>query len=136
MKKLEGNISISKPICYGVSRMNIEIQDENSDIKFLELSLSLEDFTRAITGQACIPIEFEIRGLDNVGKIKEQKELVFEMPKSNYGEQRIIDALKYASLAAEPGWSVNNYFSSQNSFFQKDDKYYARTTQYRYMEKK
>lgn len=54
--------------------MRIQIEDDSSRIHFLEARLGVEDFMRALAGRGYIDCEFELRGVENVGKILETKQ--------------------------------------------------------------
>jgi hypothetical protein len=51
----------------------ILLQDSLSRVQFVEVEMSLEDFTRAVTGSGYIPMKFNTRKLENVGLKKENK---------------------------------------------------------------
>lgn len=77
---MKGRITISKVHNCSTREdtIHISIEDELSSIEFVRAEMSLEDFAKAITGQGLMPVEFELRGLKNVGKRLETKtELVY-----------------------------------------------------------
>lgn len=129
MKNLKGEIQISRP-SYGDGSEFIEIQitDESSRTRFVKLKMSYSDFTRAITGQSCIPITFDTSGLDVVGMVKETKDLVFPIPKydSDWAKEN-------CHKFADEGWIADTYFRSQKSLRGQDGNYTAHGTQYRYV---
>ncbi len=77
MSKLEGKISITRPRGPEGDFIKIEIEDNNSHATFVSLTMTLEEFGLAITGLCARPVELDVRGLGVVGKIREQKGLVF-----------------------------------------------------------
>jgi hypothetical protein len=95
--------------------------------------MSIQEFGEAITGSASRPVTLDVRGLEHVGLMKQTKELIFELDTANYGGRRIEKARKVAQYYADDGWTANLYFGSQNSFFIKDGKCYARTYQHRFV---
>lgn len=135
-KFIEGKITISRPMGYDNDYVSLTVQDESSRAEFLEVRISLVDFTKAITGQGHMPVRFTTKGLDVIGKTKEQKELVFSMGEDGITKNDKDIAEYHAQSYADEGWIASNYFGSQNSFFTKDGIRYARTTQFRYVEKK
>lgn len=107
------------------------VRDGSSKIEFLELHIEFADFAQALTGLAHVECEADYRGLDNVGKTKEVSPFEFEMPKGKYRDKDT--AREIAAKVAPEGWMVENYFSSQGSFFTEDGMEMARTTIYRYV---
>lgn len=133
--KLLGNVTISKVNAGGKYFMEIRIQDENSRGTFVTARMSMEDYAHCSTGLAHQAATLEVKGLKNVGKVKEQKPLIVEMPEHcGYGDDREALAIKTARAHADEGWEISTYFRSQRSFYAKDGIEYAQTTQYRYVE--
>lgn len=126
--KTTGSITISR-----VSTTNkedyisIRVEDELSGARFLGIELPLGDFSLCVTGRSGVPCKMELRELQNVGKKKESKELIFEMPECCY-DDRIASARTEALRHTPEGWTANTYYGSQDSFFAKDGKQWARTT--------
>lgn len=135
MKKgLPGKINIIRPMNSHDDRIRIELIDENSHIHFLELKMTLADFTKAVTGQGYIPIEFDVRGLENVGLVKEMMPLEFPLPpETNYSNEKEV-AKELAHKHCNQGYQPSLYFGSQTSFKRSNGVTVARTTQYRYVE--
>lgn len=68
---IKGKLTISRPQCSsGEKYINIEVEDDDARIVFLTLKISLEKFSEAITGLASSGCEFEVGGLENVGKLR------------------------------------------------------------------
>lgn len=111
-KKLKGAITIGRP-SYGDGRelMVIQFRDELSRVRFLDIEMSLPDFMKALTGQAEMPIEMQVRGLEDVGKVKETKPLKFPVYDTNREA-----AADLAPAYADEGWQADLYFNSQDSF--------------------
>ena len=68
---MKGKISIGKVTCCGSPEgdyISIEVEDELSSINFLKVKMDLESFAKALMGLGNVPVEFELRGLDRVGK--------------------------------------------------------------------
>ena len=119
--KIEGQISIR----FDKSGLTIEVYDKNSSITFLEASLNPEDSCAALGRLFMVPCVLDVKGLDKIGKKHENSTHEFEIP------DRRIDKEVLYKLAVEScpdGWKPDNYFNSQNSFFQKDGKQFARCT--------
>jgi len=74
---LKGVITISRPSGSGPERIEIEVQDKLSGVKFFEATIGLADFTRALTARGDVPIRFNFRP-KLVGLKREHKtEIVF-----------------------------------------------------------
>ena len=80
--------------------------------------------------------EFITRGLDVIGKRHEWETFEFMIPenvlvldKSGYAER----LANHANTLLSDGWEAEGYFGSQNSFFTKDGKNWARCTIRRYV---
>ena len=66
---MEGKLTISR---IG-DKIEIALEDRSSSIEFVRASVGLQDFTKALTGLALIPVEFELKGSELVGKELEVK---------------------------------------------------------------
>jgi hypothetical protein len=112
----------------------IELHDEDAAMTFIEIKLTPEHLSDALSRLAHVPCKAEIIGIDKIGKKMEHKTLEFEIPEnSGWGEERRNIASKYAKKACPEGWEPDNYFGSQNSFFSKDEKQFARCIIRRYV---
>lgn len=125
---MEGGLTITRPNHAGEDGfINITVRDRSSRTNFLTVEVSLANFTQAITGLAETDCQIEVRNLDRVGLKKESKALEFSTPEgSGYRNKEM--AFKEALRLCPEGWSVNNYFNSQDSFFTKDGREWARTS--------
>ena len=129
-KFIEGSVTISKTYAGDDQHMSIEVMDEASRKRFINVKVSIKDMMEALTGLCNVPATFHLSGTDVVGKKKETKVLVFEIPdfhSRDYAEEK-------AQSFADEGWTAKIYFGSQMSFFGKGDKYFASTSQFRYVE--
>lgn len=136
MKKLKGNITISKVHGPDGYYVELRVRDKLSLNTFIEVKMSLEDYARVITGLAEVPIEMSVKNLDSVGKKKESKPLTFEIPKEySYDSEKYAKA--NAQKFADDGWIADTYFGSQGSYRYdnsgEEQKKIAVTTQYRYI---
>jgi len=130
---MKGKLSITRP-SYGDDKKKIliTIKDTSSRIRFCDIEIDYDKFTKCITGLSEVECDFVTRSLNDVGKTKEQLEMVFKLPTSYYtmGKDRIIFIAKNKIPS---GWSCNLFFNSQDSFFNIDGRKYARTTIYRWI---
>lgn len=132
--QIKGHVTISRPNGNGPEVMTIEVADSEARIPFVKVSMPLSDFTRCLTGLAHSPCELTVRGLQNVGKIREQKTIEFPIGKDRHFRDKERAAEVGKSYTPE-GWTMSNYFASQNSFFTVDGECWARTQIQRWVER-
>ena len=133
--KHDGQITISRPqYGNGTKKIVITIKDTNSVIDFIELEIDYVNFTEAITGLAYSECKFETRLLDKVGKKRIIDNFEFEMdnPKLSRSKEFAIEKVK---KICPIGWECSTYFGSQDSFFDRDGKSFARTKIMKWVEK-
>ena len=135
-KMNNGRLTISRPNYGGEQqKISIKVRDDNSRITFLEIEIDLAKFTECLTGLSEVDCNIKTRGLGKVGKTKEMKPFEFEMPEDKkWDNDRKVIAANLASKLAPEGWKPELYFNSQNSFFDKDGKQYARTSLLRWID--
>jgi hypothetical protein len=104
----------------------IRIRDKSAGISFIEMTMTREQWVNATMNRlaGCSVKSAEVRGLDLVGKTAERKILEFEIPEFRDREY----AIKNVHIHCPGGWTADDDFDSQDSFFEKDDKNYARTS--------
>jgi len=133
MKNLKGKLTIGNVSTNdGIGYIEIRLECVNSSIEFVRVKISHEEMMRALCSQAFRPVEFDLSGIENVGKRQEQKDLVFKMPNTTYGSRKEI-AEQEAQKHADKGWIASRYFGSQSSFFTNTEGTFAKTLQYRYV---
>ncbi len=123
--ELEGKISI----LIGQESTTIEIRDEVSNITFCSIELTPDQLSSALSRLMHTPCKMRVRALDNVGKKHEHKKIEFEIPESlrSSSNSKELTKLSQEFVDKEMGaWKSDGHFSSQDSFFTKDDKQYAR----------
>jgi hypothetical protein len=123
--KIKAKLGLSRAGMGSDSRMLMQIEDDTSGVLFAELEIPMEAFAFLVTGMYGIKADCELRGLENVGRIRESKaELV---PVTSALEQ--WDARKDADLIAAAlapfevnGWKGNESdLFNQNKRVHKDD---------------
>lgn len=79
---MKGRISISRFMSNRKPErgISITVEDESSGVRFLDLTLSAENFGNAVTGLGSLECEFELRGTDLVGLKQEHKEESVAVP--------------------------------------------------------
>jgi len=100
---MKGKITISRQSSNfdDPTPIHIGIEDVNSCIEFLEVSMSLEDFATAITGQGRIDCNIETRGLDKIGSKREHKTIIIDAGKYQVEKD---DAIKLVAPFEDDGW--------------------------------
>lgn len=118
---MKGSLTISRP-SYGDGRRKIRIcvRDELSRNQFLEVEIDYAEFTEALTGMSETEIDFQVYGLENVGKLRvfEKRQIVY--PDTPYNKASMESWL--IENAQEEGWIVNPYLGSQQSVIHVDGK--------------
>lgn len=124
MEKLQGKISIFINREY----TTIEIEDENANARFVKVTLTPEQLSAALSRQMSVDCDLEVKGLWRVGKKHENKKLEFEIPEKLATSSKSNELQELAQSQLNDGWIAESYFGSQDSFFKKEGKQYARVT--------
>ena len=107
---------------------SLEIEDDKACIKFVKVRLNNKQVCQMLSRLASIHCEkVEVFNLEKVGKKHINKTFEFELPTCDWHDRKEI-ALQQIKYVCPKGWKSDNYFNSQDSFFTKDDKLYARVT--------
>lgn len=108
----------------------LEVEDFDSRETFVRVELTPQQFVDAMARLACVPCKATVGGLGHIGKYHECKDFDFVIPEKVADDwknrQRI--AAEIAARECPDGWTAEEYFGSQDSFFSKDGKNYARCT--------
>ncbi len=113
-------------------RTTIEIEDRTSNSVLCKIKLTPEQFCSALGRCAYIkPESCKVYNLDKIGKKHENEKFCFEIPHSVYDHRKYIDEIYEIGTKAlkeekAEEWEMDKYFNSQDSFFSKDGKDYAR----------
>lgn len=110
----------------GAEGTEIRITDEKSGVSFVQVKLNPEQPSRLFARQACVKCEVEVRNLELVGKQLENDMLEFEIPSGTTRYNGLEQIVKLSKDACPEGWTPDEYFGSQNSFFTKGGKSFAR----------
>lgn len=105
----------------------IEIYDEVSRECIVVVTLTPEQICTALSRLCRTECTIRVGNLERVGKKLLIDHLIFPMPEYSFNNKKEIASKEALRLCPE-GWLPDNYFGSQNSFFVKDVKTYARTT--------
>lgn len=112
--KINATLSITRPSGDYVS---ISIRDEASRIRFVELNISHEEFSRALGSLAERPaIECDVRGLENVGKQVDTETFIIKPDTDIPGKHRDYMGAEAALIEAAiaqgfggDGWEISAY---------------------------
>jgi len=115
-------------------RCTIEIRDNLSAIRFVEVKMTPENFVAALGRRADTECECTVTGLDHVGMKREQSQIEFELPDHTYETRKKV-AIEEAKKHTPEGWEASDYYGSQGSFVTRFEKpTIARTSIYRWVE--
>ena len=95
---MDGKISIGNVSSCGNYKdgyISITVEDSLSSIGFLEIRMDITDFARALMGLGHLPVKYELRGVENLGKKFEVKDIpvaVAMRPGTCHLEDKDIDA--------------------------------------------
>ena len=112
-----------------------ELWDRVSGTMFARITMDSDSFAKALGGLSEVKCEkADVFALDRLNKKHEHKTFEFPLPEDvGFGDCKPA-AIQAAKDAAPVGWTSDCSFSSQNSFFQKDGKPWARTIIRRWVE--
>lgn len=115
-------------ILVGRESTTIELKDDKSNTTFAKVTLTPEQLSSALSRIAYTPCEIEVYRLESVGKKMEMKEFTFEIHQ-DLGRRESAAINQIALRVAPEGWTPDNYYGSQTSFFHNAEGVkFARTT--------
>ena len=126
MKKLKGKITILINSDY----TEIRIEDSISSLPIATITLTPKQLSEALSRVASTPCEIEYWNNEkNLGKELQVDSFSVELTEEEYDdyENRVEIAKKKVNKQIPKGWVSDDYFNIQNSFYKKDEKYYAQT---------
>jgi len=85
---MKGRLSIGKVTCCGNREkdyIRIQLEDSLSSMEFVQVKVDLKTFTQALFGLSNVPMEFELMGIDRVGKKYEHKTVEVLIPRPDIG---------------------------------------------------
>jgi hypothetical protein len=113
----------------------ITVDDRDAVRGMIKIEMSMKSLALAITGQGCIEGKGTARNIERVGTIMENKDFTFFIGGDDYGNAQKARAIEEAQRICPAGWTPDLSFSSQNSFFKRDGKQFARTIIRRWVDK-
>lgn len=112
----------------------IELIDSDSSTTFATAILTPEQLSSALSRMVYTDCNIEVSELGRVGKKMEHKYLEFPINAQGiYGNDRVKIASETSKQFIPEGWISDDYYSSQQSFFTKDNQQYARVIIRRYI---
>lgn len=136
-------IKTKAEVFFGVNTNNhtnesvIQISCAISGLQIAEITLNPVQLTQLLGGMGGVDGEMTYyNNGDNIGKVRESMTLEFEIPEkyNRYDNDDIEEIKKLAEKNCPDGWVASTYFRSQNSFFRKDGKSFARTNAFRWVD--
>lgn len=106
----------------------IEIIDSNANTTLAHIRLTPEQLSAILSGKCYVNCECTTGDLTRIGKKHETKMFEFEITYSKTKEDLTIACIEALFAQGMHEWVSDNYYKSQDSFFSKDGKDYARTT--------
>jgi hypothetical protein len=79
---MKGRIGMTRSGMGSDTRMRIEIEDAKSGVSFLEITMDMEKWAYAATGMFGVEMDFELRGVDTIGKVHETKTELVPVPEN------------------------------------------------------
>jgi hypothetical protein len=128
--KIKANISISRS---SNNMVNLTLTDEASGIQFVDMQISMSDYASIITGLSHVEIEGEVRGLENVGKLKVREPRRVICPLDTYDRSTLREWL--LTTQAEDGWTIDGYLGSQKSIVQHEGQRVLNYAVYKYIDR-
>lgn len=104
----------------------IEILDSDANTYLAKVKLTPEQLSKVLGRQGHIECQCTTGDLTRIGKKHESENFEFEITKGRSDVELYADCSKALIEHGMQEWAPDNYYSSQNSFFKKDGKDYAR----------
>lgn len=128
MKLLDASITILVNVEY----TEIRITNNQSNTDFVRAKLTPEQLSMCLSRMGNTKCEVDVYGLDKIGKTHENTKFEFEILDSMHkkGNEVSLHATCIESLQKQgmEGWIPDAYYGSQDSFFSRNGKHFARVT--------
>lgn len=107
------------------TRVIIRLHDEHAGTKIVDVELTAEEFTSALSSLSNRPCKIDLGDVKKFNKVMEHKTFEFKIGDGwNLNDEELAKE-KLKEVIPE-GWEGGN-FSSKDSFFNKENERYART---------
>ncbi len=104
----------------------IEIHDADSNTAIVVVNLTPEELSACLSRQGYVSCKCITGNLDRVGKTHENKKFEFEITYSKSQQDLELACNEALFSLGMHEWVSDQYYKSQDSFFKKDGKEYAR----------
>ena len=129
------NIQAKLTLLVSGDAVTIEVHDAAAAVRFLTLELTPEQFCAVLGRLAMVPCQSaKVTGLDLVGKSHECKNFEFPLPAGVKWRDKEAATTEVQRVCPD-GWEPDLYFSSQDSFFDREGQRWARTMIRRWVER-
>jgi hypothetical protein len=108
--------------------MEISVKDNKSASLIMKLNLTPDQVMKVLSRLVVVECRGEICNLDKINKTHEHKYYEFEVGEEMYYRDNQEQLKELALMSCPKGWAPDLRFNSQNSFFLKNGKYFARDT--------
>lgn len=112
--------------------VNVTLIDDASNIQFVDMSLSMVDYAKLITGLSHVEITGEVRGLEYVGKLRVREPRRVVCPLDTYDKSVLREWL--LTTQNEEGWPIDAYLGSQSSITSHEGQRVLNYAVYKYVE--
>lgn len=106
-------------------RTTIELHDKSSGQVFAVVTLTPDQLSQALSRTSYTDCHTIVANLDTLNKKMENIRYEFEIPDRRLGKGELT---KLCSKSMPVGWISDDLYESQDSFFTRDGKQYARVT--------
>lgn len=111
-KRLEGHVRLIRAVNAADDYpFVIEVEDESSGLRFLDIEISPAEFVKAFIRNESAKVTFTFRGFDFIGKTREFKTIRVEIPDGMRGHSGTWDA--FIREAVKPfeidGWKADEH---------------------------
>jgi len=106
----------------------IEIFDSDASTTIAKAILTPQQLSQVLSRLAYVDCECMVGDFSRIGKKMENQTFEFEITGSKSSIDLNNDCIDALFREGMSDWIPDNYYQSQNSFFNKDDKQYARVT--------
>lgn len=130
MEGLVGKLTISRR---SDDMIYIQITDESSKSRFVELELTTSNFAMAVTGLSHVECKLSVDRLDAVGKEKQVETRKALCPLNTYDREKLVQWIHQNCW--EDGWEIDAYIGSQGSVTRVDDGTLLRYKVFRYIDR-
>lgn len=112
----------------GEESTTLELKDSDSGQIFAQVLLNPSQLSAILSRRGNVECEISVFGLEKLGKKMIHKPHTFDITGIDIKRNETDVLAGLANKTIPEGWVSDNYFGSQNSFFEKDGRKFARVT--------